>query len=252
MPVLFVGHGSPMNTLEDNAWTKLWRQIANALPTPQGIAVLSAHWYGEGVRVQADKKPEMLYDMYGFPEDLYAYQYPAENPLWLQERLLSRLPKATLQKKRGYDHGAYSVLAHFFPNANVPVCQISVDAFASPAEQIQLGKRLSPLRDDGILILASGNVVHNLRQARRDAEADEKAVAFDQAIASALEKRDDAALLAYEAMPGARFAVPYPDHLYPLLIAYGASRVTDRIHYFNRVVTMGSISMTSYLFGDVS
>lgn len=170
MPVLFIGHGSPMNMLEQNTWTAMWRQVADDLPAPKGIVVISAHWFGQGVRYQSDTQPDMLYDMYGFPEELYAYRYPAGNPVWLQERIKSRLPEAMPQAHRGYDHGAYSVLAHMLPKADVPVCQVSVDAFGSPGAQMQIGKRLGLLRDEGILILASGNIVHNLRTARLNAE----------------------------------------------------------------------------------
>lgn len=164
MPVLFVGHGSPMVILEENRWTKTWERLGETLPRPKSILCISAHWYTRGTWLMGDEKPDMIYDMYGFPQPMYEYVYPARSDASLVHRVEELLGDVVqIATDRGYDHGAYSVLKYLYPDANIPVTQLSIDATMPAAFHYELGKKLAPLREEGVLILGSGNVVHNLR-----------------------------------------------------------------------------------------
>ena len=163
MPVLFVGHGSPMNAIEDNSFTRVWRKIGEKLPRPKAILAISAHWYTEGTLTSDVENPQMIYDMYGFPPALYALKYPVKGSKALAEDVIKVLgPDVKIDNAWGIDHGTWSVLVNMFPDADIPVVQLSINHKAPAQAHFDLGLKLRALRDEGILIFASGNIVHNL------------------------------------------------------------------------------------------
>lgn len=256
LPVLFVGHGSPMNAIEDNFWSRSLRRWASDLPRPEAILAVSAHWYGGGLMVTAQEEPETIHDFGGFPQELFDMRYPAPGSPSLAARVAGLLGDegATPVRDWGLDHGTWSVLAHLFPAADIPVVQLSVDARRPPAEQVQVGRKLSTLRDEGILVVGSGNVTHNLRHAMRamatgDTKTPAWALEFDAATAKALEERDEAALVALVDSPSGRLAHPSPDHWLPLLVAYGATRDTDPVAFPVEGFDLASLSMRTVRWG---
>ena len=250
-PVLFVGHGSPMNALEDNPFTARWKALGEALPRPQAIVAVSAHWFTPGTLVSHTQTNRTIYDMYGFPDALYRMRYDAPGAPELARQTRELLGGgATLSDAWGLDHGSWSVLAHLYPKADIPVFQVSVNRDLAPQAQFDLGRALRPLRDENVMIFASGNVVHNLGMVSWDTPggfgwADE----FDLAVRNAVVAREFDRAVAYRALsPSARLAVPTADHYAPLLYALGASDGNDTVTVFNDARVMGSLSMTGYLF----
>ena len=252
MPVLFVGHGSPMNAIEDNEYSQGWAKIAGQIPRPQAILSISAHWYTQGSRITDADQPKTVYDMYGFPDELYQVKYPAAGSPALAHATQGLIKRTvTVDNSWGCDHGTWSVLCKMYPEADIPVVQLSVDRDASPAEHFRIGQEISSLREQGVLIFASGNVVHNL--AKIDWRMDGGhpwAVEFDHYIKEKVNTRQYDAVIHYEqAGQSAKQAFFTPEHFYPLLYILGASREDDRLMIFNDSCTLGSLSMTSYLFG---
>ncbi|QQO08781.1 4,5-DOPA dioxygenase extradiol [Breznakiella homolactica] len=252
MPVVFAGHGSPMNIVEQNQFTRGWAAMAEALPKPEAILCVSAHWFGPWDAVSETGTPETIHDFYGFPEELYAVQYPAPGAPDLARRTVSLMgPGTEADSRRGLDHGAWSVLHCMYPGADIPVCQLSVNAGNSPMESYLAGQKLSPLREEGVLILGSGNIVHNLSLVDWNRSggypwADE----FDGYIRAAVEEgRYDAAVNYDAAGPSARRAFSSRDHYDPLLYTLGAADSGDPVRIFNSERVMGSLSMTSYIIG---
>ena len=255
MPVIFAGHGSPTNVVERNRFTDGWREMAAAIPRPLAILCVSAHWYGEGAAVSAAERPETIHDFYGFPQALYEIDYPAPGAPELAMRAADLSGKNThIDAGRGLDHGAWSVLRSMYPQADVPVCQLRVDASLSPRQSYEAGARLVPLREEGVLILGSGDVVHNLsmvdwEMANGYPWADE----FDAYIESALRNgRHDDAIDYERAGHAAELAFSYRDHYDPLLYALGATDAGEHVRVYNDERVLGSISMTSYLMGAES
>ena len=251
MPVLFVGHGSPMNAIEDNVYTKGWVKIAKAIPRPEAILAVSAHWYTSGTRVMDDPLPKMIYDMYGFPKALYEVKYPAAGSpamAHLTFDLISRDVK--IDNSWGLDHGTWSVLSRMYPEADIPVYQLSVDHDAKADVHYKIGQELRALRNAGVLILASGNIVHNLSRIAWDMEGGFPwAVEFDTYIKEKILSRKNEDVVQFEkAGKASEMAVSTPDHFFPLLYALGASDSDDGITVFNEACMMGSMSMTGYLF----
>jgi 4,5-DOPA dioxygenase extradiol len=254
MPSLFIGHGSPMNTLETNTYTQVWRKLGRALPRPRAILAISAHWYIGASAVTAMQRPRTIHDFYGFPAALFEFEYPAPGmPAVAAEVVeLSRPEWIGLDHDEwGLDHGTWSVLAHLYPEADVPVVQLSLNA-QKPAEyHVDLGRRLAALRERGVLILASGNVVHNLRRVNwRDREGGEDwAYRFDDAAAALMAERpQDIAELAKH--PDYPDAVPTPDHFLPLLYVAGIAAASGaRATPLVRGCALGSVSMTCYGVG---
>lgn len=250
MPALFAGHGSPMNAIEDNQFTRSWKEIARRLPRPEAILSVSAHWYTEGTFTSDTEHPRTVHDMYGFPRPLYEVRYDAPGSPALAERLIAQLPQASVDNSWGLDHGTWSVLRHMFPQADIPVVQLSVDARAQAQVHFDLGRALRPLRDEGVLIFGSGNVVHNLRlidwnQPGGFDWADE----FDATIRERIEAGDYAGVVDYRSVGlSAVQAFSTPDHFFPLLYVLGAADSTDTLTVFNDARQMGSLSMTGYLF----
>ena len=201
MPAIFFGHGTPMNTLARNRYTETWRKLGESVPRPKAILCVSAHWYTHGTGVTAMEQPETIHDFYGFPQALFDVQYPAPGDPALAARVRDLLAPVDvdLDQTWGLDHGTWSVLVHAFPDARVPVVQLSIDGMQPPRFHYELGKQLAPLRDEGVLVIGSGNVVHNLRVLNRldDAPAFDWAVRFNDRVRDALARRDHDALVDY-------------------------------------------------------
>lgn len=256
MPALFVGHGSPMNAIEENAWSRGFRDLAGALPRPKAILAISAHWYVAGTFTTAGERPETIHDFGGFPEALYRVQYPAPGDPALAARVAALLGgrRGAPSADWGIDHGTWSVLVHLRPAADVPVVQLAIDGRLPPAEHLAIGRALAPLREEGVLIMGSGNLVHNLRHAftawhRGETATPEWARAFDEEQAQALERHDTAALVRAPETHAGRLAHPTPDHYLPLLYAAGASGPEDRVRFPITGFDMGSLSMRAVIFG---
>lgn len=255
MPLLFIGHGSPMNAIEDNLYSRKWIELGKQLVRPSAVLCISAHWFTQGTRVNDSANPRQIYDMYGFPEELYKVRYPAPGSPFFAHRVLEQLGESvSTDNSWGLDHGTWSVLRRVFPDADIPVFQLSVDASATFNTHLAFGKSLSRLREEGVLIVGSGNVVHNLSRIDwRNPGGFNWAQEFDRSIKDAvLNRRLDDLLHIHQAGDSARLAVPTPDHFAPLLYIVGASDTSDRISVFNESCMYGSLSMTSYLFSDGS
>ena len=256
MPVLFVGHGSPMNALEDNRWSRGFRALAGLLPEPKAILAVSAHWFVPGTFLTGNERPETIHDFGGFPEPLFEMQYPAPGDVALARRtaLLIGPKRASLRNDWGLDHGTWSVLCHLRPKADLPVVQLSIDVRLAPAEHLALGRALGPLRDEGVLILASGNLTHNLRHAmmaarRNDDSTPDWASQFDGEIARALEEHDGKSLAQAIETDAGRLSHPTPDHFLPVLYAAGASDPSDAVRFPISGFDLGSLSMRSVILG---
>jgi 4,5-DOPA dioxygenase extradiol len=245
-----------MNAIEDNRWSRAFGALAAELPQPRAILAVSAHWYVDGTFTTANPRPETIHDFGGFPEALYQVQYPAPGDPALARRVVELLAdrKAATSLRWGLDHGTWSVLRHLRPAADVPVVQLSLDGTLPAADHLAIGRALAPLRDEGVLVLASGNVVHNLRHAfgamqRGITAPPDWAVAFDRDVATALERRDHQTLVHALDGEAGRLAHPTPDHYLPLLYAAGASGPADRVRFPVEGFDLSSLSMRAVLAG---
>jgi 4,5-DOPA dioxygenase extradiol len=247
LPALFIGHGSPMLAIEPGPYTAAWAQLARELPRPRAILVISAHWYTQGLGVTAMGAPRTIHDFYGFPPALYALQYPAPGDPPLAARLATLLAPQplVLDQEWGLDHGTWAVLRYMYPAADIPVLQLSLDATREPQAHFALAQQLAPLRAEGILVLGSGNVVHNLRLMSRSqgAAAPAWASEFNAAVRSALVNNARQALIDYPALPGAQLAVPTPEHYLPLLYALALQAHAEPISIPIDGLEYGAISM---------
>lgn len=245
MPVLFVGHGSPMNALEDNEFTRTWRKLSEKMPIPKCILCISAHWLTTDTYTSDEEHPQQIYDMYGFPPELYALQYQPKGSRHYAKKIQKGLG-IEIQNDWGIDHGTWSVLTHMYPEADIPVVQLSIDMTKSYQEHYAIGQKLRELRKDGVLIIGSGNVVHNLRLVdwNRESGGFHWADEFDEYIKDCILKTDHKGVMEHPMSP----AVPSTDHFLPLLYVLGASNIIDQIEVFNEARVMGSLSMTGYLF----
>ena len=253
-PALFIGHGSPMNTLERNGFTDAWRMLGKQLPRPRAILVVSAHWFFGATAVTAMARPRTIHDFYGFPKELFAFDYPAPGAPDVAEEVAEVVKPHWVgldQDQWGLDHGTWSVLAHLYPEADVPVVQLSINALRPLGYHLELGSRLAPLRERGIMILGSGNVVHNLARVQWDRpdSAFDWAERFDEAALAQLAD-DPAAILKLAGHPDYPLAVPTPDHFIPLLYLAGLAAAGEGVaEPWVRGYAMGSLSMTCYRAG---
>ncbi|WP_198590378.1 4,5-DOPA-extradiol-dioxygenase [Paracoccus zhejiangensis] len=252
MPVVFLGHGSPMNALNDTAYSRAWTTLGQSLPQPAAILVVSAHWMTRGTTlVDVSALPKTIHDFYGFPQPLYEMTYPAPGNPELAREVASLLAShhAAEDDTWGLDHGAWAVLRFLYPEANVPVFQVSIDMSRGLDHQLEVGRTLSQLRDRGVLILGSGNVVHNLRLMRPGGAPQDFALEFDQLFTSRLEDRDFAALADTNRL-GSLLPMAHPtvDHYMPALTIAGASDKADRLTFMTDAIDLGSVSMRSFVF----
>jgi 4,5-DOPA dioxygenase extradiol len=253
MPAMFVGHGSPMNAIEDNEFRRGWVEAARRLPRPGAVLCVSAHWETPGVRLTAATNPGTIHDFHGFPRELYDVLYPAPGDPALARKTarLARGSEAVLDSERGLDHGCWSVLCAMYPQADVPVVQLGLDTARPASFHYALGGDLRSLRDEGVLVLGSGDIVHNLGAIDwQGAGGYDWAVHFNDAVRDRIRTGDHAALVDYEALgTEARLAVPTPEHYLPLLYVLALRDDEDDVSFFNDRVVMGSISMTSLVIG---
>jgi len=253
MPVAFLGHGSPMNAIEDNDLRRAWQALGKRLRRPEAILCVSAHWETRGVYVTGAEHPETIHDFNGFPRALFDVRYPAPGSPALARRVAELLEPAArvhVDPARGFDHGAWGVLQPMIPEADIPIVQLSLSVLQPGAWHYDLARHLAPLRDEGVLVLASGNIVHNLRLFRfRESAPLDWALRFDEDVAEHIETRHHEGLLGYETLGSdALLAIPSPEHYLPLLYALALQREDDPVEFFNESVT-SSISMRSVLIG---
>ena len=256
MPAVFFGHGSPMNSLARNSHTLAWARFGERAPRPRGILCVSAHWYIRGTAVTAMARPKTIHDFGGFPKALYEVEYPASGDPVLAARVNDLLtPTAVVEDRTewGLDHGTWSVLKHVYPKADVPVVQLAIDATKPLADHYQLAKRLAPLRDEGVLVIGSGNVVHNLAMAlwEEGAEPWPWATRFNSDVRSRLLAKDHASLADMSALgeEGAK-SIPTPEHYLPLLYVIALQRPDDRLAILTDGIELGSIGMMSVSIGE--
>ncbi|MCA1815026.1 MAG: 4,5-DOPA dioxygenase extradiol [Acidobacteria bacterium] len=255
MPAIFFGHGNPLNALARNDWTRAWAAVGATIPRPRAVLCVSAHWYLPATFVTAQASPRTIHDFGGFPRELFEFQYPAPGSPALARRVQELLaPLAVgLDHRWGLDHGAWSVLCHVFPEADVPVVQLSIDETRAPSFHYELGLSLAPLRDEGVLVMGSGNVVHNLHAyawGRHPAEPLDWAVRFESRARELLEAGEHEPLVNYESLGrDAALSAPTPDHYLPLVYVMGASRAGEPVTFPVEGVDGGSVSMLSVRFG---
>lgn len=255
MPALFLGHGSPMNVLEENSHTLAWRALGKAIPSPKAILAISAHWYTRGTAVTAMGKPRTIHDFGGFPQALFDTQYPAPGSPELAEQIQQLLKPAEVMadtREWGLDHGAWGVLIKMYPDADIPVVQLSVDGTQPAAYHYELGRKLAVLREQGVLIVASGNVVHNLRMVNWKGEASPYpwAESFEQYVRDNLDYQgDNHPLVHFMDHEGAALSNPTPEHFLPLLYILGTWDGKEAISLPTEGIEMGSLSMLSVRLG---
>ena len=257
MPVLFIGHGSPMNAIEDNIFSKRWQQMGKEIPTPKAVVVVSAHWLTKGTLVTAMPNPKTIHDFGGFPQALFEVQYPAPGSPELATEIQKLItnPAVELDHDWGLDHGTWSVVKHMYPDADIPVLQLSIDYYKPAAYHYELAKQLLALRKKGVLIIGSGNMVHNLRMVAWDKLsvpeygfdwALEMNDIFKNKISNGFHKE----LIQYEKLhKAATLAIPTPDHYYPLLYILALQTDNDKVEFFNDKAVGGSLTMTSVKIG---
>ena len=258
MPVLFVGHGSPMNVLDkENPFNQNLSLITQKFAKPKAILMISAHWYSSRLQVTSGEHPEMIYDFYGFPEELSQVQYPAPGSPGLAEQVRSLLQPENVEPNptRGFDHGAWAVLKFLYPDADIPVVQLSLNRLQPAEWHFNLAKKLSALREQGVLIIGSGNIVHNLRVISWE-HIDQIGAGYDWAYAlrdqinHAMTTQNDDELVHYEQFgENAALSVPTPDHYLPLLYVMALREPDEKVEFFNDNLIAGSLSMTSLLVG---
>jgi 4,5-DOPA dioxygenase extradiol len=258
MPVLFIGHGSPMNGIEDTEFSRRWTQMAKEIPTPKAVLVVSAHWFTKGTQITAMDFPKTIHDFGGFPQALFDVQYPAPgNPALAKETMeLLHSAHVELDHDWGLDHGTWTVVRHMYPEANIPVLQLSIDFTKGPQYHYDLAKELAALRKKGVLIIGSGNMVHNLRMVAwdrlNDAEyAYDWAKEINEKFKNLIESGDHKPLINYSSLgKEALLAIPTPEHYLPLIYTLGLKTVNDGVSFFNDKAVGGSLTMTSVKLGS--
>lgn len=257
MPVLFIGHGSPMNAIEDNIFSKRWQQMGKEIPTPKAVVVVSAHWLTKGTLVTAMPNPKTIHDFGGFPQALFDVQYPAPGSPELATEIQKLItnPAVELDHDWGLDHGTWSVVKHMYPDADIPVLQLSIDYYKPSAYHYELAKQLLSLRKKGVLIIGSGNMVHNLRMVAWDKLSEpeygfEWALEMNDIFKNKISNGFHKELIQYEKLhKAATLAIPTPDHYYPLLYILALQTDNDKVEFFNDKAVGGSLTMTSVKIG---
>lgn len=256
MPALFIGHGSPMNVLENNTYTRLWTQLGETLPQPKAILVISAHWYTEGTYVTAMSQPKTIHDFYGFPPALYEIEYPAKGSISLAaliEDLIDPIKLKLDMDQWGLDHGSWGILEKMYPNANIPVVQLSIDAHQSAKWHYELGQKLTELRKEGVLIIGSGNIVHNLRMMdwqNSDTMPYPWALAFSDTIKSSLESDTmQERLFTILSTEEGRLSHPTAEHFLPALYILGLRQPSEKVTLLNNDIVNKSLSMMTFQIG---
>ena len=253
-PVFFAGHGSPMNIIANNEFSHSLQKLGENLPKPDAILVISAHWLTRGTFISTAEKPETIYDFYGFPEALYQIKYPAAGSPETAEKVIRLLGESMVKRDRGMglDHGAWAVLHHMYPKADVPVLQLSLDAEKPSSYHFEMGKKLKALRGENILLLGSGNIVHSFRGADFQNEISEPyewSSSFDKTVENHINNRDFLPLVDYQKLgQPALLSIPTPDHYWPLLYVLGASDDSDSVSYPFTAIHHKTMSMRSVLF----
>jgi 4,5-DOPA dioxygenase extradiol len=248
MPVLFVGHGNPMNALEDNEYSRAWAEVGKSLPVPTAILCVSAHWETIGTHVTGMDKPKTIHDFGGFPRELFEFQYPAPGSIELAYLTRDTVKGTPVDVDQGWglDHGTWSVLCRMFPEANVPVVQLSLDRSQKPDYHYALGQQLQTLRNKGVLIIGSGNIVHNLRTVVWREGAYDWAIEFDEKIKELTLAGNHDPIVNYQTLgQAAKLAIPTNEHFLPLLYILSLQRQNEQVKFFADRVTMGSLSMRS-------
>ena len=256
-PVLFIGHGSPMNGIEDNEFSSTWAKMGQEIVKPKAVLVISAHWLTRGTYVTAMEHPKTIHDFGGFPQELFDVQYPAKgNPALAEEtKKIVTTTNVILDHDWGLDHGTWTVVRHMYPDADIPVLQLSIDYNRPPNYHYELAKEIASLRKKGVLIIGSGNMVHNLRMLdwRKLNEPDygfDWAIEINEIFKQKISDGDHKALIEYENLSkAAKLAIPTPDHYYPLLYTLGLQEKQDNINFFNDRLVGGSLNMTSVKIG---
>lgn len=260
MPVLFIGHGSPMNAIEKNEFSNQWSKLGQTLPRPNLILCVSAHWLTRGTFVTAGKQPETIHDFGGFPQELFNVQYPAKGSPEVAQSLKETITEIELDHKHGYDHGSWSIIKQMYPDANIPVLQLSIDYRKGGEYHYQLAQQLKSLRRKGVLIIGSGNMIHNLGMvgfkagtSTRDLNAEygyDWALDINDRFKQLIRENNHKALIHYQQLgEAAQLAIPTPDHYFPLLYTLGLQEPGDNIQIFNDKCIAGSLSMTSVQMG---
>lgn len=255
MPIAFLGHGSPENALNSNAWTKSLEQIGKKYPAPKNILIISAHWTTNQLKITSSPEPELIYDFFGFPRPLYSFKYPCQGSVEFAHhvaQLVNPFQSTTLDSTRGFDHGVWTCLCHLYPKGEIPVVQLSLNMKMTAKELIQLGETLKPLRKQGVFIIGSGNIVHNLRELNSiTADPFEWAKKFDHYVKEALMTKNHNNLVEFSSEMKSIFeqSHPSPDHYWPLLICAGASNANDKVQFPFEGFQYGSISMRNVLWG---
>jgi 4,5-DOPA dioxygenase extradiol len=258
MPALFIGHGSPMNGIEDTEFSRRWKKMAEEIPTPKAVLVVSAHWFTKGTKITAMDFPKTIHDFGGFPQELFDVRYPAPgNPVLAKETVeLLHSAHVELDHDWGLDHGAWTVVRHMYPDANIPVLQLSIDYTKGAQYHYDLGKELYAFRKKGVLIMGSGNMVHNLGMVAWDKLNDAEygydwAKNINDKFKSLLQDGDHNSLINYSTLgKEALLAIPTPEHYLPLMYALGAKGSNEAISFFNDKAVGGSLTMTSVKIGS--
>lgn len=251
MPVLFIGHGSPMNAIENNEFTESWKKISKEIPVPKEILIISAHWTSNKVKVNNSEEPNQIYDMYGFPDELYKLEYKPKGSKKLATQIIDIFGnEVVVDNDWGIDHGAWSVLSKMYPKADIPVVELSINLNLSLEQHFLLGEKLKELRQQGVLIIGSGNIVHNLSLADWSISGGFPwAYDFDKYIKDKIMDRDFQSVVSYDkSLEMSKNVFHTKEHFIPLLYILGSSDLKDKIEVFNNDCVLGSISMTSYLF----
>lgn len=252
MPTMFVGHGSPMNAIEENKYSKKWQEIGEKFNTPKAILCISAHWITRGkTKVTVMEKPKTIHDFGGFPQALFDAQYPAPGSPEFAKLTIETVKKTHIEEddKWGLDHGTWSVLMKMFPKANVPVYQLSLDLSQPTSYHFELAKELNVLREKGVLIIGSGNIVHNLGRLNFENKAYDWAIEFDKKMTSYIDNKNYQGVVDYQKLGSvATNSHPTNEHFLPLIYTLGVANKNDDLSYFNEGIEMGSVSMRSILF----